>query len=109
MHTNDAAAQKSQRSQLRCKARPMRLLLAVGAAWLFAGAAANAHPMGNFAICHYTRLEVQADSLRIRHILDFAEIPTFAEKTRIDRDGDGVLSAREQEAYLDAKVPELFG
>ena len=85
------------------------LVLAAGAAWLLAGNAAHAHPMGNFAICHYTRLEVQADSLRIRHILDFAEIPTFAEKTRIDRDGDGVVSAREQQVYLDAKVPELYG
>ena len=89
--------------------RRLGLVLAAGAAWLLAGNAAHAHPMGNFAICHYTRLEVQADSLRIRHILDFAEIPTFAEKTRIDRDGDGVVSAREQQVYLDAKVPELFG
>jgi ABC-type nickel/cobalt efflux system permease component RcnA len=64
--------------------------------------------MGNFAICHYTRLQAEKDGLRIRYILDLAEIPTVAEKRSLDRDGDGTVSADEQAAYLAAKTPELL-
>jgi ABC-type nickel/cobalt efflux system permease component RcnA len=61
---------------------------------------AGAHPMGNFAICHYTRLTVATDSLRIRYILDLAEIPTIAEQRVLNRIG--------KQAYLAAKSPELL-
>lgn len=37
----------------------------------------SAHPMGNFSISHYTRLEFQKQEVRVTYILDFAEIPTL--------------------------------
>jgi nickel/cobalt exporter len=36
-----------------------------------------AHPMGNFSVSHYSRIEVNAQGARIRYVLDLAEIPTF--------------------------------
>ena len=84
------------------------LLLAAVALSFLAGRAAHAHPMGNFAICHYTRLQAEQDVLRLRYILDLAEIPTFVEKRLLDRDGDGTVSAGEKAGYLAAKTPELL-
>jgi nickel/cobalt exporter len=37
----------------------------------------QAHPMGNFSVSHYSRIEVQGHGARIRYVLDLAEIPTF--------------------------------
>src|SRR5205823_9555147 len=37
----------------------------------------SAHPMGNFSVSHYSRIEVGARGVAIRYVLDLAEIPTF--------------------------------
>ena len=37
----------------------------------------EAHPMGNFSVNHYTRLEVSAHRVAVTYALDLAEIPTF--------------------------------
>jgi ABC-type nickel/cobalt efflux system permease component RcnA len=37
----------------------------------------SAHPMGNFSVSHYSRIELQSDRVSIRYVLDLAEIPTF--------------------------------
>jgi nickel/cobalt exporter len=36
-----------------------------------------AHPMGNFSINHYAKITVDATSVQILYLLDFAEIPTY--------------------------------
>lgn len=36
-----------------------------------------AHPMGNFSINHYAKINVDATSVQILYLLDFAEIPTY--------------------------------
>jgi nickel/cobalt exporter len=36
-----------------------------------------AHPMGNFSVSHYARIELTGAGAHIRYILDLAEIPTF--------------------------------
>src|SRR5579859_3592087 len=82
-------------------------VLGLGVLSLCAGRPAGAHPMGNFAICHYTRLEAEKEGLRIRTIIDMAEIPTVSEKQILDRNHDGIISAVEKAAYLAAKAPEL--
>jgi len=38
-----------------------------------------AHPMGNFSISHYAALRIERDGVRLRYLLDMAEIPTFQE------------------------------
>jgi nickel/cobalt transporter (NicO) family protein len=40
---------------------------------------AYAHPMGNFSINHYSKIEVGAKRVELEYILDMAEIPTFQE------------------------------
>jgi len=44
-------------------------LLLTGRAW--------AHPMGNFSVSHYSRIEVGGAGAEIRYVLDLAEIPSF--------------------------------
>ncbi len=70
-------------------------------------AAALAHPLGNFTINHYARVQVATDQIRVRYILDIAEIPTFQEKQKIDTDGDGEISDTERAAYLNTLLPTL--
>jgi nickel/cobalt transporter (NicO) family protein len=36
-----------------------------------------AHPMGNFSISHYTKLQPSAKGVELQYVLDLAEIPTF--------------------------------
>jgi len=45
------------------------VFLAAGALW--------SHPMGNFSVSHYSRIEVNGRGAEIRYVLDLAEIPTF--------------------------------
>jgi ABC-type nickel/cobalt efflux system permease component RcnA len=40
---------------------------------------AVAHPMGNFSINHYSKIDVESGRIEIRYIIDLAEIPTFQE------------------------------
>ena len=68
---------------------------------------AQAHPLGNFTINHYSSLEFVEETARITYVLDFAEIPTLQLKARLDANGDGKLSDREANAYLDAEMPSL--
>src|SRR5437016_14225139 len=69
---------------------------------------AAAHPMGNFAICHFARITAGRDSIRVRYIIDMAEIPTVAEKDRLDTNRDGKVSDSERVAYIRAKTTELL-
>jgi ABC-type nickel/cobalt efflux system permease component RcnA len=55
-----------------------RLVLAfVAAVALAAPAAAAAHPLGNFTVNRFARLEVSGHRIYVRYVLDLAEIPTF--------------------------------
>lgn len=40
---------------------------------------AYAHPMGNFSINHYGKIEVGAQRVDLEYVIDMAEIPTFQE------------------------------
>jgi ABC-type nickel/cobalt efflux system permease component RcnA len=51
--------------------------LAVVAAALVGAAAAHAHPLGNFTVNRFARVEVAGDRLYVRYVLDLAEIPTY--------------------------------
>jgi ABC-type nickel/cobalt efflux system permease component RcnA len=41
--------------------------------------AAWAHPMGNFSVNHYSRISLEGDRIRVRYLIDLAEIPTYQE------------------------------
>jgi len=53
------------------------LLLAVVAAALAVPAAVLAHPLGNFTINRFARVQVSGERLYVRYVLDMAEIPTY--------------------------------
>jgi nickel/cobalt transporter (NicO) family protein len=59
------------------------VLLAAAVAALAVPAAASAHPLGNFTINRFSRVEVSGPRIYVRYVLDLAEIPTF-QAGRID-------------------------
>jgi len=66
-------------------------ILGVLAAGLLAPVAAQAHPLGNFTINRFARVEVSGHRLYVRYVLDLAEIPTYQAR----RDGvDATVYAR---------------
>ncbi|MGN6756319.1 MAG: nickel/cobalt transporter [Thermomicrobiales bacterium] len=90
--------------------RRYRLLVALGALaglCLLLPRGAAAHPLGNFTINHYSRLEFAKETVQLTYVLDYAEIPTFQQMKQLDTDGDGALSTAEANAYLDANLPSL--
>ena len=65
-------------------------------------ASALAHPMGDFAISRYSRLQLLPEEVRVLYIIDMAEIPTFQAREDIDVNADGALDDGEVSAYLNA-------
>ena len=52
-------------------------LLLVALAALAAPAAATAHPLGNFTVNTFSRVEIAGPGVYVHYVLDLAEIPTF--------------------------------
>lgn len=61
--------------------------------------AALAHPLGNFTVNHYSRLELTGDSIRVRYVLDLAEVPSVQQALAADVTSD---------AYKQQKASELL-
>jgi len=68
----------------------------------------TAHPLGNFSVNHYSRIEIEKSKVKLRAVLDMAEIPTFQESQAIDADKDGSLSQPELDAYAEKITPEFI-
>jgi len=68
---------------------------------------AAAHPLGNFSVNHYTRIEVAPKQVQLFYVVDLAEIPTFQLKKVIDPNQDNQIDASEQQAYLGGRVEAL--
>jgi len=81
------------------RARPAAtaLLLAVLAALLFP-LAASAHPLGNFTINRYSRIELSPERVTVRYVLDLAEIPTLQELQAVG--ATGAVDATQREALV---------
>src|SRR6266508_4939454 len=62
-------------SEIRVVKRFVILLVALAA--LAAPVAAAAHPLGNFTVNRFSRLEVSGPRVYVFYVLDLAEIPTF--------------------------------
>src|SRR5579863_7620386 len=65
-----------------------------------AAALLAAHPMGNFSVSHYTRLEVSAKGVEVTYALDLAEVPTYTLMR------DWKLDPKSPQADLEAKAAE---
>ena len=53
------------------------VLVVVALAALAVPVAASAHPLGNFTVNRFSRIEVSGPRLYVRYVLDMAEIPTY--------------------------------
>ena len=62
----------------------------------------EAHPLGNFTINQFSRIDASPREIKVHQVVDVAEIPTFQELPRIDSDGDGKMSEVELAAYQNA-------
>ncbi|MBA3786084.1 MAG: hypothetical protein H0X15_11230, partial [Acidobacteria bacterium] len=67
-----------------------------------------AHPLGNFSVNQYARIEVGKSQVKLRAVLDMAEIPTFQESQTIDTNKDGELSETELNNYVEKISPGYF-
>ena len=66
-----------------------------------------AHPLGNFTVNQFSRLEVEKSQIKIFQVLDLAEIPTFQASSEIDTNKDTRLSPEELNAYA-AKITPAY-
>ena len=75
-------------------------------------AVAMAHPLGNFTVNQYTRLDLGRSDVSVRYVLDMAEIPTFQRRQIVDANGDGRIStaeaARESRRLTAIVAPHLL-
>ncbi|MDT4967107.1 MAG: hypothetical protein QOJ64_1844 [Acidobacteriota bacterium] len=60
----------------------------------------HAHPLGNFTINHFVRLELGDDQIRVRYVVDMAEIPAFQELQAISADESGKPTTAALDAYV---------
>ena len=70
-----------------------------------ATAAAVGHPMGNFSVSHYTRIELRAGGVaEVMYILDLAELPTFELLQKWDLKQDSPRPAMEAKAAAESRL-----
>jgi nickel/cobalt exporter len=67
--------------------RRLLVLLAIALA-LVVPATAAAHPLGNFTVNQFTRIQPSGDRIYLLYVLDLAEIPTFQARTEVEAKGE---------------------
>jgi nickel/cobalt exporter len=82
------------------------VVLAVAAASLALPALAAAHPLGNFTVNRFSRIEASGPRLYVRYVLDMAEIPTF-QAGRIDANAYARQIARNANLVVDGRPAAL--
>jgi nickel/cobalt transporter (NicO) family protein len=82
------------------------VLLALAAASLALPALASAHPLGNFTVNRFSRIEASGPRLYVRYVLDLAEIPTF-QAGRIDAHAYARRIARNAQLIVDGRETQL--
>lgn len=77
--------------------RRLVIALLTLAAVVAGGAQASAHPLGNFTVNTYLRVEASGGELYLRQVVDMAEIPAFRERSAVD-DAGGLQPYAERRA-----------
>jgi nickel/cobalt transporter (NicO) family protein len=72
---------------------------AIGIVLALPAQSASAHPLGNFSVNQALGLDLYPDRLAVSAIVDLAELPTLQERSTVDTNGDGTVSAAESAAY----------
>src|SRR2546423_9784566 len=68
-------------------------LVAFAATIAFASGA-DAHPLGNFTVNRYARVELSAGVVRVYYVLDEAEIPAFQDRDALKADPAAFTQSR---------------
>ncbi len=81
------------------------------ALWVLGAAApqAQAHPLGNFSINHYTGFTLHPDRVEVLSVTDTAEIPTLQAAPSVDANGDGTADESERATWAAARCAETAG
>ncbi|HEY6803774.1 MAG TPA: hypothetical protein VI306_09365 [Pyrinomonadaceae bacterium] len=66
----------------------------------------TAHPLGNFTINHFTRIEVGNARVKLHYVTDMAEIPTFQTLQEVTQNPNGIPSDVELKEYLERSANE---
>lgn len=74
-------------------------ILIAGAMVFTLAVLSRAHPLGNFTINHFARIEADRGEIRVRYVVDHAEIPAYQELQSIDENKDGEPSTGELDLY----------
>jgi ABC-type nickel/cobalt efflux system permease component RcnA len=69
---------------------------------------AAAHPLGNFSVNRYSRLQINLDNVTVFYVLDMAEIPTFQTWPTIDSDGNDQIDAAENGRFLTSQLTTIM-
>jgi ABC-type nickel/cobalt efflux system permease component RcnA len=84
--------------------RALLALLALAALLAGGAAAASAHPLGNFTVNSYLRVDASGGELYLRQVVDMAEIPSFRERSAVEGAGGlepyAAARARERAAQV---------
>src|SRR5437660_12769731 len=67
----------------------------------------SAHPMGNFSINHYARINASSKGISVHVVLDYAEIPAFQLFSNWGIRSDVEMSAAELQPMAEGLVAEL--
>ncbi len=85
--------------------RVLLALVVLGALVAAFASTASAHPLGNFTVNSYLRVEASGGELYLRQVVDMAEIPTFRERSAVDAAGGlpayAAARARERAAEIE--------
>src|SRR5690242_1515076 len=73
------------------------------AALLACAMTAGAHPMGNFSVNHYARIQPEAQGVELVYVLDLAEIPTFELLQKWSLTGESPHAEIERQARVQAR------
>jgi len=82
------------------------VLLSAAFAALVLPVAASAHPLGNFTVNRFSRIEVAGSRIYVRYVLDLAEIPTF-QAGKIDAHVYALRIARGAQLTLNGRRMQL--
>jgi len=87
-------------------ARVLLSFLMLAMLFAFTSTSASAHPLGNFTINHFVRLEAGPARIRVHYVVDMAEIPTFQATQGMPKNSDGTISPEALNAYLERVASE---
>src|SRR5215472_17251273 len=84
------------------------MILAAVLSLLMLASSVSAHPLGNFTINHFARIEVDRNRIQLKFVVDMAEISTIQELQAAGVANTGAPVERELDSYLE-RVSNEYG